>query len=357
MTFSSVVWSLTTPFAMMALGSAPQVDAQDPNPPTAIEQALIERTCSAVPSGRTFETDPHVRCLGAQIALLRADFGRDLRRLSTSERNMLDSACSRLQTTQGREAYLDCITGQLTALRNRRNRANRAAAEPAPLAAPPPSALPPEAPPAQPASSRRGMIVGGALVVIAVIAASAFVVIRGRRARRTCRDCGAVVPDSGNLCATCRHAAAEALRRVTTERLAQERAADEQERRQRALEEEQRRQAARQEEDARLREHEEARQREEEARQREEDARRRQAEDSLRQNQRTAVSHQAQEAFDPYAVLGVPHDTTPERIRAAYEAARSKYDEDSVAHLGVDVQEHFRAKAQAVDRAYQMLAG
>jgi preprotein translocase subunit Sec63 len=56
-------------------------------------------------------------------------------------------------------------------------------------------------------------------------------------------------------------------------------------------------------------------------------------------------------------VLGVPRDTSPERIRAAYEQARLKYSEDTVAHLGADVQEHFRAKAEAVDRAYQMLAG
>ncbi len=43
--------------------------------------------------------------------------------------------------------------------------------------------------------------------------------------------------------------------------------------------------------------------------------------------------------------------------RAAYEEARSKYDHENVAHLGVDIQEHYQAKAQAVDRAYQMLAG
>jgi hypothetical protein len=158
------------------------------------------------------------------------------------------------------------------------------------------------------------------------------------------------VPDSGDLCSTCRHAAAEALRRVATERLAQERGADRQERKQRAPEEEQRRQAARQEEEARLREH-------EEARQRAEDARRRQAEDALRQRQPAAVSHTVEEEFDPYAVLGVPRDTSPERIRSAYEEARSKYDHDNVAHLGVDIQEHYKAKAQAVDRAYQLLAG
>jgi hypothetical protein len=53
----------------------------------------------------------------------------------------------------------------------------------------------------------------------------------------------------------------------------------------------------------------------------------------------------------------VPRDTTPEDLRAAYEQARSRYDQDTVSHLGIDVQQHFRDKARAVDRAYQMLAG
>jgi hypothetical protein len=175
-------------------------------------------------------------------------------------------------------------------------------------------------------------------------------VVKGRRVRRTCRECGAVIADSGDLCSTCRHAAAEALRRAATERLAQERALDEQQRKARAQEEERRRQAAQQEEDARLRALEEARQRDEEK------TRRREEEEALRRSHAVPVSQMAEE-FDPYAVLGVPHDTTQERIRAAYEEARSRYDRENVAHLGVDIQEHYQAKAQAVDRAYQMLAG
>jgi hypothetical protein len=349
MVCSFVVSSLVAPFAVMALASAPQADTPDPSPPTTIEQALIERACSTVASGRAFETDPHVQCMSAQLATLRADFGRDLRLLSAAERKLLDSTCSRLQATQGREAYLDCIIGQLTALHGRRNRASHAAAEPAAATAPPPSAPPADAPPAL-ASTPRGVIVAGALVAVAVIAGSALVVLNRRRVRRTCRECGAVVPDSGDLCPTCRRAAAEALRRVTTERLAQERAADEQQRQQRAQEEAQRRQAAQHEEDARLREH-------EEARQREEDARRLEAEEAFRRRQPVVISRPVEEEFDPYAVLGLPRDTTRDKIRAAYEEARSKYDHENVAHLGVDIQEHYQAKAQAVDRAYQMLAG
>jgi len=56
-------------------------------------------------------------------------------------------------------------------------------------------------------------------------------------------------------------------------------------------------------------------------------------------------------------VLGVARQADPVRIRAAYEAAKAKYQPDAVSHLGDDVQQHFRVKAEAVDRAYEMLSG
>ena len=59
--------------------------------------------------------------------------------------------------------------------------------------------------------------------------------------------------------------------------------------------------------------------------------------------------------FDPHAVLGVSPDANRESIVSAYEQAKSKYDAEQVAHLSAEVQEHFRQKAQAVERAYQML--
>jgi preprotein translocase subunit Sec63 len=51
----------------------------------------------------------------------------------------------------------------------------------------------------------------------------------------------------------------------------------------------------------------------------------------------------------------VPRDASEEDIRAAYQEARLKYDPDQVTHLSADVQEHFKAKAQAVDRAHKNL--
>ena len=67
--------------------------------------------------------DAHGKCLDAQLLKLRSEFGRDLSRLSTPERSKLDSTCSRLQTPREREAYLDCLHGQLASLSARRSRA------------------------------------------------------------------------------------------------------------------------------------------------------------------------------------------------------------------------------------------
>src|SRR5262249_11588060 len=83
----------------------------------------------------------------AQLALLRADFGRDLRRLSAAERSGLDNSCSAMNTATGREKYLDCLNQQLVMLRSKR-KATRTAAAGAPAEAPPaPAAAPADAPP------------------------------------------------------------------------------------------------------------------------------------------------------------------------------------------------------------------
>ena len=63
-----------------------------------------------------------------------------------------------------------------------------------------------------------------------------------------------------------------------------------------------------------------------------------------------------EDTFDPFAVLGLSVEASRESIEAAYEQAKSKYDADQVAHLSAEVQEHFKLKAQAVERAYQMLS-
>jgi len=372
-----LVLSLAVPFATMAQGASAQpTDAIDPAP-TAIERALTERACM-IPSLATADADARQRCVDAQLGLLRADFGVNLKRISASERNALDTTCRRLETTHGRDGYLDCVNAQLIALRARHAgaaqtpaRTSTAAsdAQSAAVAATPtpasattaasgtaavdtPVAAPPWAPAASFTATRNIQAAGAVLLLVATVTAGSILAIKRRRIRRVCRDCGGPIGESGDLCASCRHTAADAMRRAATERMEQVRAEEAERRHKQQAEEEQRRQHALVEEELRARDAQDTIEREDEMRRRREEDRRRQ---SLVASKPPAA--ETEDGFDPYAVLGVAHDTTPEDLRSAYEQARTKYDQDTVAHLGVDVQEHFREKALAVDRAYHMLAG
>jgi hypothetical protein len=155
------------------------------------------------------------------------------------------------------------------------------------------------------------------------------------------------VAGSGDLCPACRHQAAETLRRAAAERAQEEQAEQaEQQKARRRVEQEQeefRREQARREEAERLRQQEEERLRL---------AQEQKAEEARR---RSEAAEGAGDAFDPYAVLAVARDATPDAIQAAYVQMKAKYDESEFAHLGAELQDHFKAKAQAVERAYIML--
>jgi hypothetical protein len=88
--------------------TAPQADA---DVPTVKEQALMEHACRVVQAGAAHEA--YDRCLEARLLSLRADFGRDLTRLSPSARASIDAACTAAQASRGRDGYLECLTGQL----------------------------------------------------------------------------------------------------------------------------------------------------------------------------------------------------------------------------------------------------
>jgi DnaJ-like protein len=344
-----IVLTLIAPLAMIAPGAGLQPGTPDQGAPTAIEQALIEHACTLTLT-RAAEEAEHQQCLGAQLLSLRADFGRDLTRLSGPERKTLDSACSKIREVRGREAYLECLGAQLVALRNRRNRGSptrpEAVAAPPPPVVSVPSVIPP--PPARQAfSSSSGLWIGATLLTLIVVAGAAVLVFKARRPTRTCRVCGGDVPESGDLCQTCRHDAAEAVRVATAERADRQRAQLEEQRRLDERAEEKRLQQTRQEDEVPLLLQEEVRQRFKDARQREE-------EKAARQASLDAVA--LQEALDPYAVLGVPRDASKEDISAAYQRARLKYDPDQVTHLSAEVQEHYKTKAQDVDRAHQKLS-
>jgi hypothetical protein len=189
----------------------------------------------------------------------------------------------------------------------------------------------------------------GATVVVALLAAGGVLLAKKtRRTTQTCKVCGVAVPDGGEMCQKCRHEAAEARRIAALERAHEFQTKEEQRAQQeRKREEEQRRERARQDEELARRQHE---QREEAARQRAE--KERQQEEERRAAREIEL---APEAFDPYVVLGVARTATKVEIDAAYQAARAKYDPEQLSYLSAELQEIFKTKAQAVDRAYQML--
>ena len=143
------------------------------------------------------------------------------------------------------------------------------------------------------------------------------------------------------MCANCRHEAAEARRRAIAERAEGERLQAEQAQREAELQaEEERREQARRDEVLLLAAEAEQRRREEHER---------------RLERARAADTPDNQAFDPYAVLGLAADAAADEIRAAYEKAKAKYDPVHYEHLGVELQAHFKAKAEDVERAFQML--
>ena len=336
---AAIVWA-------MQPGLRAQADATPV--PTAIEQALTEHACSET-LATALDSTKHDECLHAKLAALRADFGRDLGRLSVGERRTIDSTCAQLRGGQGRDAYLDCLNGQLTTILNRRKRSSNAAAAPAAEAAAAPVAEATSN--AEPTVPSRAWIAVAAGTVI-LVAAAVIVVLRQRRRTRVCHVCGTPVKTPGDMCAACRHEAAEALRRAAAERDHKQRLQDDQARLQREREEEDRQRVIRDAEAARLREQDAARQRDEEGQRQAEEARRRDAEAAERREATTAPTSAA---FDPYQTLGVTADASADAIQAAYQEAKVKYDLEQVADLGLEVREHYLAKAQAVERAFEMI--
>ena len=342
------IWSLIVLLTVMAPGAFAQVNT---NGASAIEQALIEHACRVMLTAGAADTDPAYReCLRTRLRSLRADYGRDLSKVSAEDRNTFDSVCSTTRVAEGRQAYLECLTAQLVSLRNRR-KPNSTASQSTEVA--PPSESDQSAPLVIPEGTATSWLsplwIGIGLVTLIAAIGGALLAVKGRRVSRKCRVCGGDVPQAGDLCPKCRREAAEALRQATAERSHHERALAEESGRQDRSKDEQRRQRAREDEAARLRQQEEARQREEDARRRERE------EEESRQRSRAAAVEDTEQAFDPHAILGVPRDASKEAIDAACQAARVKYAPDQVAHLGSELQDLYRRKAEAVERAYQIL--
>lgn len=333
-----------------------QAAGPDSGAPTPIEQALMEFGCR-IP-GQAMAAPPiYEACLRAQLLALRTDFGRDLQKLSAVERKSIDTACSAVRTARGRDAYVGCMSHQLTALRDRR--AKSAPLPPAPGASPEPQPASMEQVAAmlpsviEPPMTESSGALWMALLAFAAAGGGGWYLLAGRARRpavHLCRVCGGDAGATGDMCANCRHEAAEAQRRSLAERAEQQRAvADEARRVQEAAEA----RIRQEEEDARraqalAKEAELARQ-QEEARQRDEEIRRWQAQAVA------AIAGPVETTFDPLAVLGLPASPTDEQIRKAYDEARAKYAPDQVSHLGMELQDHYRKKLESVERAFEML--
>ena len=288
-------------------------------------------------------TEVYHSCYAEQLRALREPFGADLANLTRTDRRSLDAWCGKMQAAGDRDAYLACLNRQLVRLKEERAAAKAAGAEAReeiqesePVA------------PVEPVASAEQASPGTLWLILAIAGvasagATAFVLMRGKRTSHTpCRGCGAVVEGSGDMCANCRHEAAEARRRAIADRAEEERLQVEKAKRDAQLQEEEaRREQARRDDTLRLAAEVEQRRREEQERR--------------LQSARAEAAPDGEQPFDPYAVLGLAPGASADAIRAAYEQARAKYDPSQYEHFGGELQAHFKAKADAVERAFQML--
>jgi hypothetical protein len=322
--------------------AAPETSAgPDARPPTAVEQALAVMSCGAT------ITDAHYHCVSAGVAALRVRFGYDLSLLTKAERQTIDKSCGHLRAADG-DSYIMCVSRALAPLHTGTIQPADTSVDTSGVTAAP------ELPRTLRASNPWMWLT--ALLAVGFLGVGALVAVpRIKAARHRCNSCGARVQASGDLCVDCRKRAAEAIRQAAHERAQHE------------LEEQQRKaqdaHRAQEELEARARQEEETRRRvlEAETRRKEDEARRASAPDRVEPRQDdhadAAVRNDEPDEFDPHAVLGVAWDAGPKALLAAYEAARKKYDPEVVSQFGDEVQAHYRAKADAVDRAYRLLGG
>ena len=364
-TITTFCWCLT--IACVAPVRAMADDVADDRPPTSLEQTLAEHVCSHVQSTDP-QNDVHEQCVSLQFHALRSEFGYDLDRLSPSERGRVDATCSRLRRPESVEPYLNCVTSFLVAAREQRRGADGMA--PAAIgevafgipSIPTHSSAPP------PSGGHWGLVLVILFVVAAVAGGGAFAYLRFKKrtpvVKRLCQKCGEALNASGDLCSACRHEAGIAAKQAIAEKAAEERAELERKRFEREQAEERKRQLEQQVADA---------DRQEEVR-RQDEVRR---QEEFRRHQAAAaasvpatapvplpvaaigaeVDDEAPVEHDPYRVLGVQRDASRQEIDSAYSVAVSKYDETKVAHLPDAIQQHYRAKAEAVEQAYRSLTG
>jgi len=65
--------------------------------------------------------------------------------------------------------------------------------------------------------------------------------------------------------------------------------------------------------------------------------------------------HDRHQRYDPYAILEVDQNASPEEIKKAYRRLVSKYHPDKVAHLGDEFKEMAEKRFKEIQQAYQVL--
>ena len=59
---------------------------------------------------------------------------------------------------------------------------------------------------------------------------------------------------------------------------------------------------------------------------------------------------------DPYEILDISRNATPEEIKSAYRKKAQRYHPDRVAHLGDEFQQLAKQKFQEIQKAYEILS-
>jgi len=74
-----------------------------------------------------------------------------------------------------------------------------------------------------------------------------------------------------------------------------------------------------------------------------------------KQSQAAGESGKRDETKDPYTVLGIGKNASPEEISKAYRRLASQYHPDKVQHLGEDFRELAEMKFKEIQKAYETL--
>ena len=170
-------------------------------------------------------------CYTEQLTALREPFGANLSNLTRADRRNLDAWCGPMQSAGNRVGLPGlpqsaACPGSRSSATPRRSKSNPRRRKKFRHANPPRTVetIADVAPPPPPRTSSSRLWLGLAIGGVARAGGTAFMLMRGKRVRHTaCRGCGAVVEGGGDMCANCRHEAAEARRRAIAERAEEER--------------------------------------------------------------------------------------------------------------------------------------